>query len=131
MNVRWIGIAGMVGTLLRYGLGGWMERWFPQSFFPVGTWTVNMIGCFALGWFSEWAMDKTGISPAIRTAVSTGLIGSFTTFSTVSVETVQLFRQGLYGIGGLYAGTSLIGGLCLAWMGTAIAGRRRGKGSNG
>jgi len=120
-----VGIAGVIGTLLRYVLGLWVQQSVPPTSFPVGTLTVNLLGCFALGWISQWVMGKSRISPSIRTSISTGLIGSFTTFSTFSAETVQLFRQGLWGNGIGYAGLSMIGGLCLVWMGTAVADRRR------
>ncbi len=125
MSYFLVGIAGIIGTLLRYVLGLWVQQLVPQTSFPVGTLAVNLVGCFALGWFFQWVMDKNRISPRVRTSISTGLIGSFTTFSTFSVETVQLFRQGLWGSGIAYVGISMIGGLCLVWMGTAVADRRR------
>lgn len=120
-----VGIAGVLGTWLRYVLGQWVQQAVPQGGFPAGTLAVNLAGCFALGWFSRWALDNPRIFPRFRTAVSTGFIGSFTTFSTFSVETVQLFRQEQWGIGILYAGLSMAGGLCLTWLGTAVAGRRK------
>lgn len=131
MNYVWIGIAGIVGTWLRYGLGLGVQRLISQPMFPIGTLLINLIGCFALGWFSHWVMDKPYISPSIRTSISTGLIGSFTTYSTFSVETVQLFRQGLYGSGMTYVSISLVGGLCLVWFGTWIAGKGRGRTEHG
>ena len=125
MSYFLVGIAGVIGTLLRYVLGVWVQQSIPHTAFPIGTLAVNLVGCFALGWFSQWVQDKNRISPRIRTSISTGLIGSFTTFSTFSVETVQLFRQGLWGNGIGYAGLSMTGGLFLAWLGTVVAGRRR------
>jgi len=125
MSYRFVGMAGVAGTLLRYYIGLWVQQTIPQTPFPVGSLTVNLAGCFALGWFSWWALDNPRLSSAVRTAISTGLIGSFTTFSTFSAETVQLFRQGLWGSGISYAGLSMIGGLALAWLGTAAAGKGR------
>jgi CrcB protein len=126
-----VGIAGVIGTLLRYWLGMGVQQSVPHSAFPTGTLAVNLAGCFVLGWFSQWALNGGRVSPRIRTSISTGLIGSFTTFSTFSAETVQLFRQGLWGSGLGYAGLSLIGGLCLVWLGMAAAGRRRRGTRNG
>jgi CrcB protein len=131
MTYFWIGIAGIVGAFLRYVLSSWVQGLPPEALFPIGTLTVNLAGCFALGWFSQWVLDKIRISPHLRSSISTGLIGSFTTFSAFSVETVQCFRQGLYGVAIAYAGASLIGGLCLVWLGAAVASGRRGKRRNG
>jgi len=90
-----VGVAGIFGASLRYGLGTWVRQLLPQSVFPFGTLAVNLIGCFVLGWFSAWSRNRR-LSPRFQTAASTGLIGSFTTYSAFSVETVELFRQGLW-----------------------------------
>lgn len=124
MDYIWVGIAGIVGTWLRYGLGLLVQPSLAQPPFPIGTLTVNLIGCFALGWFSQWGLGKIRLSARVRFSISTGLIGSFTTSSTFSVETVQWIRQGWIGSALVYAGTSLIGGLCLVWLGTRVASRR-------
>lgn len=125
MEYVWIGVAGIVGTWLRYGLGLYFHPWVVSTGFPWGTLAINWLGCFTLGWFSQWALGKSRISPPVRTSISTGLLGSFTTFSTLSVETMQLFRQGLYGCALAYVGMSLLGGLGLVWLGTALAGKQR------
>jgi len=119
LNYVWIGIAGIAGTGLRHVLGVWARALFPQTSFPVGTLAVNLIGCFVLGWFAQLVLAKSRISHQVRLAISTGLIGSFTTFSTFSVETVQLIQGGMLGAGIAYAGVSLIGGLLLVWLGAA------------
>jgi CrcB protein len=62
----WIGIAGIVGTWLRYILSSWVQGWSPEALFPIGTLTVNLAGCFALGWFSQWVLDQIRISPHIQ-----------------------------------------------------------------
>ena len=60
MSYRFVGMAGVAGTLLRYYIGLWVQQTIPQTPFPVGTLTVNLAGCFALGWFSWWALDRSG-----------------------------------------------------------------------
>jgi len=74
MSYFLVGIAGIIGTLLRYVLGLWVQQLVPQTSFPVGTLAVNLVGCFALGWFFQWVMDKNRISPRVRTSISTGLM---------------------------------------------------------
>nr|WP_313779642.1 CrcB family protein [Paenibacillus larvae] len=65
-------------------------------------------------------------SPRLQLAINTGFIGSFTTFSTFSVETVELFRGGEIGMAIAYVLLSLWGGLGLAWAGFALAKRKEG-----
>ena len=129
--ILWVGIAGSIGTLLRYFIGLWVGRLGMLSLFPVGTLTVNLIGCLVLGWFAQWAETKRFLSPPVRTGISTGLIGSFTTFSTFSAETVQLFRLGRWESGIAYLVISMFGGLCLVWLGTVIGGKKRKEATHG
>jgi CrcB protein len=105
-----IGLLGALGALLRYYLG----LLFAAFSFPWGTLLANYLGCFALGWLSRTKVPKW---------VGTGLIGSFTTFSTFSVETVMFFKQRQFFHAFLYILVSFAGG----WL-FAQAGRRFLKG---
>ncbi|OYD09889.1 fluoride efflux transporter CrcB [Paludifilum halophilum] len=120
MNYLAVGVAGMVGALLRYAIGLLFlpDRPVHEVTFPFGTWIANGIGCFALGWFQTRVFS--GLSSVWRTAIGTGLIGSFTTFSTFSVETVQLLQSGNPEMAAIYLLLSLWGGLFLAWAGGRI-----------
>jgi CrcB protein len=109
----------MVGALLRYSLGLLVHGWWVGAF-PLGTLLINFVGSFALGWLTAW-VNRVGNVPAwVKPGIGTGLIGSFTTFSTFSVETVNLMQQQLWGDAALYVGLSLMGGLFLAWAGLYI-----------
>jgi CrcB protein len=124
-----VGIAGIIGALLRYYLGLWVHQWWIYSF-PFATLITNYLGCFALGWFTTWAANSK--FPAwLRTGLGTGLIGSFTTFSTFSVETMQLIHQHLWGIAFLYVLLSLWGGLLMAHWGYHLAQTRYEKRQKG
>lgn len=61
--------------------------------FPWGTFTVNVLGCFLLGYLLHAAAISTNISAATKLALGTGFLGAFTTFSTFGVETVQLWQR--------------------------------------
>jgi len=122
MTYVWVGIAGAVGALLRYGLGLFLQQPGSPAAFPFGTLAANLTGCFVLGWFSRRVLGNPRVSPRFRAAVSTGLIGSFTTYSAFGVETVELVRLGKWGSAALYIGISLVGGLLLVRMGSAAAG---------
>ena len=109
-----VGIAGSLGAILRYLIG---LSLFTNSAFPYATLSINLIGSFLLAWLTTQFFKKTSISPVIATAIGTGFVGSFTTFSTLSVETVQLFQSGSIGLGILYVFVSLVGGMLMSRLG--------------
>lgn len=110
-----IGIFGMVGALLRYYLGvaihiGWVYS------FPLGTLIINWVGTLVLGWFTYY-VSQLKCPEWIRLGFGVGLIGSFTTFSTFSVETLNLLNNGLIVHALLYVLLSLLGGLFFSFLG--------------
>jgi CrcB protein len=86
-------LAGILGTLSRYGLGGLMQR-LTGTAFPYGTLLINILGCLAIGYVMQVALTTDLIPPNIRVVITVGFIGSFTTFSTFSYETMKLFEDG-------------------------------------
>jgi len=90
-KLAWLGLAGAVGTLARFGLTGYIDK-FNGSTFPWGTVTVNLVGCFVAGLL--WALfeNKWPASIEIRTVVLIGFLGAFTTFSTLILESGQLIH---------------------------------------
>ncbi len=92
MNLIWIALGGACGSLLRYLASGVVYLYLGASF-PYGTLFVNMLGSFIIGVLSELvAFFSWG--PSIRGFLLIGLLGGFTTFSSYSIETVNLFRDG-------------------------------------
>lgn len=114
-----VGIAGIIGASLRYLLGIYFGKWWFHDF-PLATFVTNMIGSFILGWFTNFLPRIKSLHPHIITALGTGLIGSFTTFSTFSVETVHLMSVADWGTAILYVLLSLWGGLLFSWIGYRI-----------
>ncbi|SFX55726.1 CrcB protein [Thermoactinomyces sp. DSM 45891] len=115
-----IGLAGMLGALLRYYIGLFIPSGELYGF-PLGTLIVNFIGCFLLSWFTVWSMQRKSIPSWFRMGFATGFIGAFTTFSTFSVEVVKMLDHGLWIMGFFYLFLSLWGGLFLAWIGYKMA----------
>jgi fluoride exporter len=111
-------IGGFLGAISRYCLGVWIHT---NNGFPLGTLLINLIGCFLLGWFLTFASQSTKINPYNTLLIGTGFIGSFTTFSTFSVETITLLQQGLFMLGLLYVLASIILGLLLSYLGHILA----------
>ena len=115
----YITVGGAAGALGRYWLSGWIQVVFAGAF-PLGTLTVNVLGSLLLG-FGMQAMEALPVSAAVRTMITIGFLGSFTTFSTFSYETVTLLRDGDWWRAVLYTGLSLALGLLAIIVGFAAA----------
>ena len=116
MNYLLVGIAGIIGALLRYLVGFSFSKWWFHDF-PLATFITNMLGSFILGWFTHFLPRLKFLHPHMITALGTGLIGAFTTFSTFSVETIQLISTGKWGTALLYVLLSLSCGILFSWVG--------------
>lgn len=93
-NLLWIGIGGFVGAISRYWLAGRVQDLSGSVGFPFGTLAVNILGCFILGLLS-YLVDMRGLfGPEVRSLLIVGLLGAFTTFSTFSLETLNLLLGG-------------------------------------
>jgi len=92
-----IGVGGFIGAIARYGLSGLGQRWSPSSF-PAGTLFVNVLGCLIIGVLMSFVQDRQWLSPNARLFLMIGLLGSFTTFSTMGYETVELLKGGSVGL---------------------------------
>jgi len=117
MNYIFVAIGGFFGALARYSIG-LLET--GNYLFPAGTLTVNLIGCLFLGWFSTYAAGKAA-HPRLILLIGTGFTGSFTTFSSFSVETWELIQSGHMLTGLMNIGMSIIAGLFLVLVGMQIA----------
>jgi len=121
-----VALGGAMGSVARWGVAGWMERradalsgW--AATFPVGTLTVNALGCLAIGFLATLFEQRLAVDPAIRAGALVGLLGGFTTFSTFGWETLALLREGSAGLAFLNAAGSVLVGLGGVWGGLALA----------
>ncbi len=87
-------LGGALGALMRFIVATSITQKVGANF-PYGTLTVNIIGSFFMGFLSMWLVEKAGLDPVWRMAIFVGFLGAFTTFSTFSLETLNLFEQGL------------------------------------
>ncbi len=85
---------GGLGALSRYVVSGVIMDKLGDNF-PYGTLTVNILGSFIMGFLAMWLVERVGLDPLLRLAIFVGFLGAFTTFSTFSMETLNLFEQGL------------------------------------
>ena len=93
MTLVFIAVGGAAGAVSRYLIQGWVEE-LAGGRFPWGTFAVNISGSFMLGVVFALAMDRAIISPEIRVPLMIGFIGSYTTFSTLMLESWRLVEEG-------------------------------------
>jgi CrcB protein len=111
-----IAIGGAIGSILRFYLSKFLQNKFGVEF-PVGNLIVNLTGAFFIGLFFSYLVEKLDISVELRAFLITGLLGSFTTFSTFSYESFNLMVNGDYlKLFAYFMGTSLVG-LLLTFLG--------------
>src|SRR5579871_6019793 len=88
-----VGICGALGSVLRFIMSYSINQW-TGSKFPYGTLCVNILGALLIGFLSSLFMERLMSSPLWRAAILIGFLGGFTTFSSFSMDTFNLFEQG-------------------------------------
>jgi CrcB protein len=127
-NTLWIGAGGALGTILRFWLGGMVAQAFGERF-PTGTLVINVTGSVVIGFFAAMTgpEGRLMVKPLGRQVFMIGVCGGYTTFSSFSLQTLNLAREGQWGYAGLNVGLSVL--LCLVgcWLGY-IAGEALNRG---
>ena len=118
-NTILIGVAGLVGTLLRYWIAEFVARRSGGTF-PWGTLVVNIVGCLLAGVIFNLTEERFLISPTFRTVILVGLLGGFTTFSAYGLQTFILLRDGQIGIATLNVVVSNVVGILMVWVGYGV-----------
>jgi len=100
MTLVLVAVGGALGSVLRYLIGGAVQHLSPRGF-PVGTLSVNVLGCLLIGILARLFLNEQTAAP-MRALLIVGFCGGFTTFSAFSHETVGLIEGGEYGRAGAY-----------------------------
>jgi fluoride exporter len=116
-----IGIAGTLGALARYGLGGLIVSRSARAF-PWETFVVNVSGSFVLGFAFTLMTEQLTTGAWLRTAVTVGFVGAYTTFSTLAYETYRLVEDGALALAAANIFGSAAAGLVAVYLGV-VAGR--------
>ena len=119
-----VALGGAAGSVLRYGV--WLATPQPGGW-PLGTLAVNVLGAFALGVLLEVLAGRSPQTPAarrLRLTLGTGLLGGFTTYSSLALEVERLLSDGATAVALGYAATSLVVGTLAAVLGVALGARR-------
>lgn len=108
---------GAIGSVARYVIGVLLLR--AGNGFPVSTLLINVVGSFLIGLFAR-LFEAPDHHQVLRVALTVGICGGFTTFSTFSAETVTLLQQGKAGRAALYVGISLLAGVLATFAGLMV-----------
>lgn len=123
MHVFWVGVGGALGSIARYQLSRLVHHGVAAAeplaaFTPwLGTLTVNALGCFGMGLLAALSSQSDLVSPTLRLALGTGLLGGFTTYSAFNQETLSRLQQGTWLVATLCVGATLLGCLASGWLG--------------
>ncbi len=112
--------AGGIGSGARYVVSTLTHERLGQTF-AWGTLTVNVIGSFVIALVFQLALSTTSISPPMRLALTTGLMGGFTTYSTFNQETVLYLQQSAWWLAGANVIVTIVACLVAGFAGQALA----------
>lgn len=115
-----VALGGAFGAISRYWISTNVES-LNSSEFPLGTFTVNVIGSLLIGVLFVFFAEKAVLSEAYRQFLVVGLLGAMTTFSTFSLDTLLLFQQGHYNTALFYILSSVLVCLMAAYLGLILA----------
>ena len=114
-----VGLGGAIGSMARYAMGSFLGRRAGWDYW-LGTMAVNISGAFVLGILIGIFGENVTDDPALRTGLTVGFLGGFTTFSTWMVESVELVGAGRMSEGIVNVVLAVTLGLLAALGGLAI-----------
>ena len=115
-----VAIGGAAGSVLRYGANRLAAHYLGADT-VVGTFAVNVAGSFLLGFLATVFIQRSGLPTEVRVMATVGLLGGFTTFSTLAYDGVRLVSSGEYARAGISLAANIVVGLAAAWLGVIAA----------
>jgi len=118
-DIAAVAVGGAIGATLRWVLGTWIVG-RTGSAFPWHTLAINVLGAFLIGVLMAVSLERGAVGGTWLLFLGTGVLGGFTTFSTLSYESIALMNQGLMAAGFANMFGSGIAGLAAAWFGLVV-----------
>jgi CrcB protein len=115
-----VAAGGAAGAVLRWLLASGVQRVVGGSF-PWGTFVVNALGSLLLGFLFVWLIERSTAGELVRLAITVGLLGAFTTFSTYSLESLRLLQSDALGLAAANIIGQVVVCLVLTWLGVQLA----------
>jgi len=115
-----VAIGGASGAVMRWLMASGIQR-LAGGPFPWGTFAVNAIGSFLLGFLFVWLIERSTVSELVRLALTVGFLGAFTTFSTYSLESIRLLQEGALALAFGNVIGQVVVCLTLTWLGIQLA----------
>ncbi len=118
----WVALGSALGGVARYGCSGVIARLFGETF-PLGTLLVNVLGSFVIGFVATLTGPdgRLLVGTSARQFVMTGICGGYTTFSSFSLQTLNLLQGGEWLLAGLNVALSVTSCMVAVWAGHLAA----------
>lgn len=120
MTYVFIALFAIIGAFARYGQTLVVQSVLGRSF-PFATLSINVLGSFLMGFLFFETLERINLSPELRTGILTGGLGAYTTFSTFSLESLNLIENGEMVKAGLYIGASVVLSVSAAIFGAYLS----------
>jgi CrcB protein len=120
MTYLYIAIFAVLGAFARYGQTLVVQGVLGRSF-PFATLSINILGSFLMGFLFFETLERINLNPSLRTGLLTGGLGAYTTFSTFSLESLNLIEGGDLTKAGLYVAASIVLSIAAAIFGAFLS----------
>lgn len=111
-----VGLGGGIGSIFRYLTGVYVHKYLP-ALFPLGTFLVNVTGCFLIGLLMGFFDRGDWTDPDLKFLLVVGGCGGFTTFSAFSIENINLLQNHQVLLAFIYIASSVVLGMLATWAG--------------
>ena len=116
----YISVFAILGAFARYGQSLVVQGVLGDAF-PFATLSINVLGSFLMGFLFFETLERINVSPELRTGILTGGLGTYTTFSTFSIEAIHLLEHGHFILAALYIGASVVFSVAAAFFGAYLS----------
>ena len=116
----YISVFAILGAFARYGQSLVVQNVLGDAF-PFATLSINVLGSFLMGFLFFETLERINVSPELRTGILTGGLGTYTTFSTFSIEALHLLELGHLILAALYIGASVVLSIAAAFFGSYLS----------